>query len=65
MVTTADTPFQCQQGSVCVTWDAGAAVGDGLILQAGQTIVMPGGVTFRWAPLNSVASVVFYEEFGV
>ena len=60
-----DTPIQCQEGQVRVTWDGTAAVGDGLILQAGQTIVVPGGITFRWAPRNSVSSTIFYESFGV
>lgn len=65
IATTTDTPIQCQAGSIRVTWDGTAAVGDGLKLEMGQMIVVPGGVTFRWAPANEQRSVVFYEEFGV
>lgn len=63
--TATDTPFQCQRGSVYVTWDGTAAIGDGLKLEMGQMIVIPGGVTFRWAPADDATATVFYESFGI
>ena len=65
IATTTDTLVQCQAGNVCVTTDTSAAIGDGLILAAGQMIVIPGGASFKWAPLNSVTSTLWYEETGV
>lgn len=65
IVAASDTPFQCQVGVARVTWDTGAAVGDGLLLTAGQTVVIPSGATFRWAPDGTVSTTVFYEAFGV
>lgn len=63
---TTDTPFQAQSGGpVRITTDTGAAVGDGLVLQPWQTIVIPAGATFRWAPLSNIDCTVFFEEFGV
>lgn len=65
IATTTDCLVQCQGGNVRVTTDTAAAIGDGLILQDGQTIVIPGGATFKWAPLSAIESVLFYEETTV
>lgn len=62
---TTDTPVQCQAGSILVTWDGAAVVGDGLRLEVGQMIVVPAGATFRWAPAYEQRSTIFYSQFGV
>lgn len=62
---TTDTLIQAQGGSIRVTWDGSAAVGDGMLLESGQAVVVPAGVTFRWAPAGSSGASIFYEEFGV
>jgi len=63
--TVTDCLIQSQAGDLRVTWDGSAAVGDGMLLSEGQAMVVPGGVTFRWAPLNSSGATIYYEEFGV
>lgn len=59
-----DTPFQCQRGSVRVSWATPASLDDGVILTAGQLIVLPAGISFVWRPLSNIECTVQYLEFG-
>ena len=65
VATTTDCLVQCQAGNVRVTTDTGASIGDGLILEKGQTIVITGGASFKWAPLSAIESILWYGEVGV
>lgn len=58
-----DTPFQCQQGTVRITWDSGATFPDGMILEVGQTIIVPAGETVYYGNAGTPDSVLWYESF--
>lgn len=58
-----DTVFQCRTGSVLITWNGAAAVGDGFLLEQGQSIIVPASNTVRWAAAGSPDSVLYHESF--
>lgn len=64
LVLASDTVFQCREGSVLLTWDALASVGDGFLLEQGQSIIVPSGNTVRWAAAGSPDSELFHESFA-
>lgn len=62
---TTDTPFQCQQGAVRVSWATPASLDDGIVLQSGQMLILPAGISLVWRPLSNIECTVQYLEFGV
>lgn len=62
---TSDTLFQCQSGTVVISWESGPTTfPDGMQLAKGQSVIVPAGETVYFGALNSSPAVLFYAEFS-